>query len=85
MKSQPLLFVEVLFLKTRRECHYINAEYLVHEIGSLKKESRNWENFSGDGENGSSQAKGWTLRSIADALGEDEADVVISHDLGCQK
>lgn len=84
MKSQPLLFVEVLFLKTRRECHYINAEYLVHEIGSLKKESRNWENFSGDGENGSSQAKGWTLRSIADALGEDEADVVISHDLGCQ-
>ncbi|XP_062149653.1 uncharacterized protein LOC133858182 isoform X3 [Alnus glutinosa] len=82
MKSQPLLFVEVLFWKTRKECHYINAEYLVHELGSLKKESRNWENISMSGEIGSSQAKEWTRRNIADALGEDEADVVISHEQG---
>jgi timeless len=85
MKSQPILFVEILFWKTRRESHYINAEYLVHEIGSLKKDSRNWENILEDAELGSSQAKGWTRRNIADALGEDEADVVISHELGYQK
>lgn len=85
MKSQPLLFVEVLFWKTRKECHYINAEYLVHEFGSLKKETRNWENISMSGEIGSSQAKEWTRRSIADALGEDEADVVNSHELGSEK
>uniref|UniRef100_A0A2N9IHE7 Reverse transcriptase zinc-binding domain-containing protein n=1 Tax=Fagus sylvatica TaxID=28930 RepID=A0A2N9IHE7_FAGSY len=84
MKSQPILFVEILFWKTRRESHYINAEYLLHEIGSLKKDSRNWENIPEDAELGSSQAKGWTRRNIADALGEDEADVVISHELGYQ-
>ncbi|KAF8020353.1 hypothetical protein BT93_G0911 [Corymbia citriodora subsp. variegata] len=78
MKQQPLLFVEVLFSKTRKECHYINAEYLLHEVGKLKKQI-------GDGENGSVHSTGWVRRSIADALGEDEADVVISHDLGYQK
>lgn len=77
MKNQPLLFVEILFWKTRKECHYINAEYLLHELGHMKKESRNWENSTGDGVIGSSRAKEWTRRSIADALGEDEADVVI--------
>ena len=85
MKSQPLLFVEVLFWKTRKECHYINAEYLVHEFASLKKETRNWENISVSGEIGSSQAREWTRRNIADALGEDEADVVISHKQGFEK
>ncbi|XP_030548620.2 protein timeless homolog isoform X2 [Rhodamnia argentea] len=78
MKQQPLLFVEVLFWKTRKECHYINAEYLLHEVGKLKKQN-------GYGEIGSKHATGWVRRSIADALGEDEADVVISHDLGYQK
>ncbi|XP_041011926.1 protein timeless homolog isoform X2 [Juglans microcarpa x Juglans regia] len=84
MKIQPLLFVEALFWKTRKECHFINAEYLVHEIGSLKKGVKNWDNVPGDGEIGSSQANRWNVRSIADALGEDEADVVISHELGYQ-
>ncbi|XP_042980832.1 protein timeless homolog [Carya illinoinensis] len=84
MKIQPLLFVEALFWKTRKECHFINAEYLVHEIGSLKKGGKNWDNVPGDGEIGSSQANRWNVRSIADALGEDEADVVISHELGYQ-
>ncbi|XP_050141072.1 uncharacterized protein LOC126617037 isoform X1 [Malus sylvestris] len=82
MKNQPLLFVEVLFWKTRKECHYINAEYLLQELGHLKKETRNWANSLGDDEIGPSLDKGWTSRSIADALGEDEADVVLSHDLG---
>ncbi|KAK7391297.1 hypothetical protein VNO78_19711 [Psophocarpus tetragonolobus] len=85
MRKQPLLFVEVLFWKTRRECHYINAEYLLSELGHLKKESSNWNNTQRDEEIGSSPAKVWTRRSIADALGEDEADVVITHNSGYQK
>ncbi|KAL2995430.1 hypothetical protein AAZX31_10G215800 [Glycine max] len=85
MKKQPLLFVELLFWKTRRECHYINAEYLLSELGHLKKESANWNNSQGDEEIGSSPTKVWTRRSIADALGEDEADVVITHDSRCQQ
>ncbi|KAK2654028.1 hypothetical protein Ddye_013884 [Dipteronia dyeriana] len=84
MKNQPLLFVEILFWKTCRECHYINAEYMLQELGNVKKRTGNWENVSEIGEIGSSQAKGWSRRSLADALGEDEADVVISHDLGYQ-
>ncbi|XVF53482.1 hypothetical protein PTKIN_Ptkin05aG0102800 [Pterospermum kingtungense] len=84
MKNQPLLFIEILFWKTRRECHYINAEYLLHELGHWKKGSRNQESIPGNGEFGSSQATEWVRRSIADALGEDEADVVLSHDLGQQ-
>ncbi|XP_024642189.1 protein timeless homolog isoform X2 [Medicago truncatula] len=80
MKKQPLLFVEVLFWKTRRECHYINAEYLLDELGHLKNETKNWNDTQGDGEIGSSPGKPWTRRSLADALGDDEADVVISHD-----
>ncbi|KAL2324601.1 hypothetical protein Fmac_023659 [Flemingia macrophylla] len=82
MKKQPLLFVEVLFWKTRRECHYINAEYMLSELGHLKKESMNWNSTQGKEEIGSSPAKAWTRRSIADALGDDEADVVITHDSG---
>ncbi|KAL2962969.1 hypothetical protein AAZX31_17G174400 [Glycine max] len=60
MKKQPLLFVELLFWKTRRECHYINVEYLLSELGHLKKESANWNNTLGDEEIGSSPAKVWT-------------------------
>ncbi|XAR52266.1 hypothetical protein NMG60_11020233 [Bertholletia excelsa] len=78
MKSQPLLFVEVLFWKTRRECHYINCDTLLHEVGSLKRESAKWGNDYENGEAGSTLGKGWVRRSIADALGDDEADFVIS-------
>ncbi|KAJ4843375.1 hypothetical protein Tsubulata_032681 [Turnera subulata] len=84
MKTQPLLFVEVLFWKSRRECHYINAEYLLHELGHMRKETASWGKVSENGETGSSQAKGWVPRSLADALGEDEADVVISQEPGYQ-
>lgn len=82
MKHQPLLFVEILFWKTRKECHYINAEYLLHELGQLRNESRNWGDTLEDGDMGQSMDKGWTGRSLADALGEDEADVVLSHEFG---
>ncbi|OMO53292.1 Timeless protein [Corchorus capsularis] len=84
MKKQPLLFIEILFWKTRRECHYINVEYLLHELGHWKKGIRNQDTIPGDGEVGSSQPSAWAGRSIADALGDDEADVVISHELGNQ-
>ncbi|KAL7254194.1 hypothetical protein ACSBR1_008571 [Camellia fascicularis] len=85
MKSQPLLFVEVLFWKTRKECHYINCESLLHEVGNLKRESAKWGSVSNDGEIGSTQGKGWVRRSIADAFGDDEADFVISHEMDKQK
>jgi timeless len=85
MKNQPLLFVEVLFWKSRKECHYINAEYMLHELGHLKKQSAGWGNASANEDIGSSQGKRWAPRSIADALGEDEADVVIPHEPGYQK
>ncbi|CAH8279425.1 unnamed protein product [Arabidopsis lyrata] len=84
MKSQPLLFVEILFSKTRKECHYINAEYMLHELGHLRKQMGNQEKVSGTEEYGTSSEKGWARRSLADALGDDEADVVISYDQGFQ-
>lgn len=68
MKKQPLLFVEILFWKTRKECHCIDADALLSE---LKKDVVNK-----DGEIGSS--KGWRGPiNIADSLGDDEADFVI--------
>ncbi|KAK9292038.1 hypothetical protein L1049_019992 [Liquidambar formosana] len=85
MKNQPLLFVEILFWKTRKECHYINSESLLHELGNLKKETRNWGSGSGDGEIDPLQGQRQIRRSIADALGDDEADFVISHELDNQR
>lgn len=79
MKSQPLLFIEVLFLKTRKECHFINCEALVHEFGKLKGEAEKYGSVSKDGDIGSTQRNGWVHRSLADALGDDEADFVDSH------
>ncbi|CAI0449791.1 unnamed protein product, partial [Linum tenue] len=81
MKNQPLLFLEVLFWKSRSECNYINADYLVHELGGLRRKTKDFYGASADGEVGSSGTTGWAPRSIADALGDDEADVVISHDM----
>lgn len=83
LKNQPLLFVELLFWKTRKECHHINAEHLSHEIADLKKQN---EKDGGvlNGETRPAQSSGWVRRSIADALGDDEADVVIPYDFGPQ-
>ncbi|XP_068665351.1 uncharacterized protein [Aristolochia californica] len=82
MKNQPLLFVEILFWKTHKECHYINAESLLHEVHNLKKETRNWENNSEEGERSTGLLRGTagnTRRSIADALGEDETHIPFPH------
>jgi timeless len=68
MRKQPLLFVDILFWKTRKECHCIDADALLNE---LKKDAGNK-----NGEIGSS--KGWRGPiNIADSLGDDEADLVI--------
>ncbi|KAK9065071.1 hypothetical protein SSX86_016454 [Deinandra increscens subsp. villosa] len=80
MKNDPLLFVEVLFWKTRKECHYINCESMIKDLGKM----RNGYRKKGDdpshadlGEVGRSGRNGWVRKSIADALGDDEADVVV--------
>ncbi|KAF5798186.1 hypothetical protein HanRHA438_Chr07g0300331 [Helianthus annuus] len=80
MKSYPLLFVEVLFWKTRKECHYINCDSMIKDLGKM----RNGYRKKGDdpphadlGEAGTSGRSGWVRKSIADALGDDEADVVV--------
>ncbi|TMW93204.1 hypothetical protein EJD97_012027 [Solanum chilense] len=73
MKSNPLLFIEVLFWKSRRECHYLTCDSMLKDLSQFK----NGKNSSGvkmTGEIGSSEANGRTRRSLADALGDDEAD-----------
>ncbi|XP_076911827.1 uncharacterized protein LOC143569918 [Bidens hawaiensis] len=72
MKNSPLLFVEVLFWKTRKECHYINCEAMIKDLGKM----RNGYRKTGD-DLGTSGGNGWVRKSIADALGDDEADVVV--------
>lgn len=59
LKSQPLLFLDVLFWKTRQECHLITTDY---KIQSLRK------TFG-------KSAKNLKKTSIADALGNDEAEI----------
>lgn len=58
---------------------------MLHELGHLRKQMGDQEKVSGTEENGIPSEKGWTRRSLADALGDDEADVVISYDQGFQK
>ncbi|CAA0824662.1 timeless family protein [Striga hermonthica] len=70
MKDCPLLFVEVLFWKTRKECHYINCGAMIKELKGIRK-----NNGEGRSENeGDSLFEGqkWARRSIADALGDDD-------------
>ncbi|CAI9092343.1 OLC1v1027545C1 [Oldenlandia corymbosa var. corymbosa] len=76
MKKRPLLFVEVLFWKTRKECHLISAECMLNELGSLKKDIGEG---GLNGETALSGGQGWVRRSIADALGDDEADFTMLH------
>ncbi|KAM3412913.1 hypothetical protein ACQJBY_004216 [Aegilops geniculata] len=71
MKKQPLLFVDTLFWKTRKECHCIDADYLLNEFkGDVNKKG---------GEVGSSKGWGGPV-NIADSLGDDEADYDIPHE-----
>ncbi|KAH9625382.1 hypothetical protein KSS87_011453, partial [Heliosperma pusillum] len=74
MKNQPLLFVDLLFWKSRKDCHYINMDSIHREIGEMRKELRNWDREDA----GPSQSSGGIRKSLADALGDDEYDVMIS-------
>ncbi|KAL2922143.1 Protein timeless-like protein [Bienertia sinuspersici] len=74
MKDQPLLFVDVLFWKTRKDCHYINVESIQRDVGEMRKEVRNWGDAD---ETGAPQGKENTGKNLADALGDDEYDVII--------
>lgn len=81
LKSQPLLFVEMLFWKTRRECHYINADALMRDLSHLKKDIRNFENEKA---NLSNSTEGAGYKNLADSLGDDEFDNVIPPILNSQ-
>lgn len=72
MKSKPLLFVEILFWKTRKDCQFFNAEVLMDSIGNLRKDGRN---MVGDSTGAFNCHRDMGYRSIADALGEDEIDL----------
>ncbi|GMH08931.1 hypothetical protein Nepgr_010771 [Nepenthes gracilis] len=85
MKNQPLLFVEVLFSKTRRDCHFINVESMKLDLGAMKKEFRNWRYDLEDRDTDLSRGIDNIRRSMADALGEDEYDLAISHELDDEK
>ncbi|KAJ9565068.1 hypothetical protein OSB04_001034 [Centaurea solstitialis] len=78
MKSYPLLFVEVLFWKTRKECHYINCESMLQDLGKMRDKHRKQGDDTQNGNLGEVGSRnGWVRKSIADALGDDEADVVV--------
>ncbi|CAM6108735.1 unnamed protein product [Calypogeia fissa] len=64
LEAHPILFVDILFWKTRAECHHITADYMIH---SLRKDT-----------GGSSQNR--KKINIADALGDDEEDVPTNRD-----
>ncbi|PIN19050.1 hypothetical protein CDL12_08271 [Handroanthus impetiginosus] len=55
MKSYPLLFVEVLFCSTRKDCHLINCGSMLNELNSMKKELG--EGSTRNGGNGSSEGQ----------------------------
>lgn len=74
MKSYPLLFVEVLFWKTRKECHYINCESMLQDFGRNGYRKRGNDNNTLNGDVGGNS---WVRKSMADALGDDEADVIV--------
>uniref|UniRef100_A0ACD5TDG3 Uncharacterized protein n=1 Tax=Avena sativa TaxID=4498 RepID=A0ACD5TDG3_AVESA len=68
MKKQPLLFVDILFWKTRKECHVIDADALLNELkGDVNSKASDV-----------GASKRWSGPvNIADSLGDDEADNVI--------
>lgn len=72
MKSYPLLLVEVLFVKTRKESHYINCGSMLNELNSIKNEAGEGRNSTKNGGNGFFEDQKWVRRSIADALGDDD-------------
>ncbi|KAL8095808.1 uncharacterized protein LOC141693231 isoform X2 [Apium graveolens] len=79
MKTNPLLFVEILFWKTRKECHYINCDFMLKDLTKMRKDYNKMGQNSINGVDASFEGKGWNRRSIADALGDDEADFMPFH------
>ncbi|KAI3506339.1 hypothetical protein L1887_28696 [Cichorium endivia] len=79
MKSYPLLFVEVLFWKTRKECHYINCESMLQDFGRNGYRKRGNDHNTLNGDVGTSGGNSWVRKSMADALDDDEVDVVVPH------
>ncbi|XP_042394295.1 protein timeless homolog [Zingiber officinale] len=65
MKERPLLFVEILFWKTRRECHCITADALLASVSDLQKDANKPHD-------GTFLRTGTRPKSIADSLGDDE-------------
>ncbi|KAH7678219.1 Timeless C-terminal protein [Dioscorea alata] len=79
-KRQPLLFVEMLFWKTRKECHCINAEVIQGDLNKLKGGISNFDGKVGQ----PNDRAGLTYKSMAESLGDDEADVIIQHNFNDQ-
>ncbi|KAJ3695187.1 hypothetical protein LUZ60_000564 [Juncus effusus] len=81
--KQPLLFVKILFWKTRRECHHISADALISDAKNMRNDlNDNNDNGNNNGENsgfGHSQFFNYN-KSIADSLGDDEADLVPNYE-----
>ncbi|KAL8557351.1 hypothetical protein ACS0TY_004691 [Phlomoides rotata] len=75
MKSNPLLFVEVLFQKTRKECHYINCGSMPNELKGTKNKAGESRNDTNKGGNGFFEDQQWVRRNIADALGDDDYEI----------
>ncbi|KAI3458065.1 hypothetical protein Pfo_014728 [Paulownia fortunei] len=75
MKSYPLLFVEVLFWKTRKECHYINCGSMLNELNNMKNGTGEGRSGNKNGGNGFFEGQQWVRRSIADALGDDDFEI----------
>lgn len=72
MKSYPLLLVEVLFQKTRKECHIINCGSMLNELNGLRSQAGEGRNSTKNGGNGFIEDQKWVRRSLADALGDDD-------------
>ncbi|XP_024382213.2 uncharacterized protein [Physcomitrium patens] len=64
LKSSPMLFVDILFWKSKQDCHCITANYMIHD---LKK-------FSSSGKTLSKWAQLEDRRSLLDGLGDDDDD-----------
>ncbi|GFP81047.1 protein timeless homolog [Phtheirospermum japonicum] len=68
MKDYPLLFVEVLFWKTRKECHYINCGSMINELKRMRNGTGEGTSGNKSEGNGFVEGQKWVRRSIADAL-----------------
>lgn len=83
LKSQPILFVELLFWKTRGECHNITVDHMLNRIGqdkrSLKRGGDTYDALGDDEADAVPDAPSSRKRreALEDALGEDE------HGEGC--